>query len=283
MSQTRKIFLFIALPLVVIFGVVSYFVVSGDKQHAATPTVQSSSPNTTTQTTQSTASDQLIWQQGPEGWVALSTAPACPDPLTLKLPANISLVTAILYPGQTRGGNYKPHGGLRFDNSKNADITVSAPMDAFIVRGARYLVDGEIQYTFDFMNNCGIMYRLGHLLVLTPKYAALAEKFPAATEGNSRTENIQPPIAIKQGEQIATSVGITKGGVNTFFDWGVYDFRAKNEASQDTAWATKHQEDRELAPHAVCWFNLLSASDSAAVKSLPAGDPTSGKNSDYCK
>lgn len=227
--------------------------------------------------------NSVTWQQGQDGWKATSTAPACPDPLTLPLPADITKATGVLYPGQTRGGNYKPHGGLRFDNTQNDEVSVTSPMDGVIVRGSQYLVNGEMQYTFDIINECGIMHRLGHFLVLAPKFQEIANTFPAASENSSQTTSVDPPVTVSAGEVLATAVGVTKGGVNTFFDWGVYDLRSKNEISQNATWAKEHEQDKELAPHAVCWFDWLSAANAAKVRSLPPGDPASGKTSDYCK
>ncbi len=242
-------------------------------------------PLETTMSPSAPSASSVTWQQTGEGWQAVGATPAaCPSPFVFQPPADLSKATAVLYPGQTRGGNYKPHGGLRFDSSKNTDITVTAPYAAQVVRGGRYLVNGEIQYTFDFITDCGIMYRLGHLLVLTPAFQTIADKFPAAQEGDSRTSRVEPAVAVKAGDVIATSVGITKGGeTNTFFDWGVYDTRSKNEISKDGTWLAQHKDDVELAQHAVCWFDWLSSTDSVRIKSLPAGDPTSGKKSDYCK
>jgi hypothetical protein len=211
----------------------------------------------------------------------------CPSPLTFSMPADINLATSILYPGQMRTGGYKAHGGFRFDHTRPDEISVSAPIDAFIIAGARYPVNGELQYTFDFAHPCGIRYRLGHLLTLTPKFQAIAEKFPLPTTLDSRTTPVDPPINVAQGEKIATAVGLTKdgpatnNGYNTFFDWGVYDYRQPNKASQDPAWAAAHNWDTEL--HGVCWFNWISASDKAKVLSLPSADSQSGKQSDYCK
>lgn len=255
---------------------------------------QSTSENQTQATTQATASSKstqnttgsdqsssVTWQLSANGWQPMGgTPPACPEPMNLKAPADLSLVTGILYPGQTRGGNYKAHGGFRFDNQKNNDLTVTAPITAQVVRGSRYLVGGELQYTFDFIAPCGIMYRVGHFLKLPAKFQAMADQFPPAAEGDSRTNNVNPPVTISQGEVLATAVGITKD-TNVFFDWGVYDLRNKNEASKNASWASQHGND-ELAPFAVCWFDLLSTADAAKVKSLPPGDPTSGKTSDYC-
>lgn len=228
----------------------------------------------------SMSENEVHWQQMDGGWKPMGTAPECDPNLTFKLPTDITKVTGILYPGQTRGGNYKPHGGFRMDNAKNTDVSVTAPLDGNVVRGANFLVDGEIQYTFDIMHSCGIMYRVGHLLTLPPKFLDIAKAFPAAQENDSRTMNINPPVPVKLGEVIATSVGVTKPTINTFFDWGVYDMRQKNEASKNASWAA--DKDPELAPHAVCWFDWLNAADKAKVKSLPPGDPQSGTKSDYC-
>jgi hypothetical protein len=204
--------------------------------------------------------------------------PACPTPL-LKSPVELGLATSVLYPGQTRG-TYKPHGGFRFDGLANSAVSVRAPIDAQLVRGSRYLVEGEIQYSLDFIASCGIMIRLGHLLALPPDLAAAAEKLPPAVEGDSRTEQFNPAIRVVAGQQVATAVGLTKGA-NTFVDFGVYDLRARNTASQNPAWLQEHPG--ELAPFAVCWFDLLPADAAARVKSLPPADQAAGTTSDYCR
>ncbi|MCR4324758.1 MAG: hypothetical protein NUV69_03675 [Candidatus Curtissbacteria bacterium] len=159
---------------------------------------------------------------------------ACPEPFVFQLPVNINKATSILYPGQVRGEDYKAHGGFRFDTFLPSEITVTAPYDAQVIAGARYLADtGEIQYTFDFAHPCGIQYRFGHLLTPTPKFQAIAEKFPLPEGLDSRTTSVDPPIEVRRGEVIATAVGLTGGGpsdlggINTFVDWGVYDYRQK--------------------------------------------------------
>lgn len=158
---------------------------------------------------------------------------SCQDPFIFALPIDVNKATSVLYPGQIRGGDYKAHGGFRFENSVPSDILVTAPVDAKVIAGARYPVNtGDIQYTFDFENDCGIRYRLGHLLTLSPKFQALAEKFPMPTGLDSRITQVYPAIEIKKGEIIATAVGMTKNGTskngnNTFVDWGVYDYRQK--------------------------------------------------------
>lgn len=211
----------------------------------------------------------------------------CPSPFVFQMPIDLRLVTSILYPGQYRGGDYKAHGGFRFDRSRPDEIQVIAPYDAQVTAGARYPVNGELQYTFDFAHPCGIRYRFGHLLTLTPKFQAIADKFPLPEGLDSRTTEVYPPIEVKQGEVIATAVGLTRGGdsalggLNTFVDWGVYDYRQKNESSKDPAWTAKHPY--EIESYAVCWFNWISAEDKARVLSLPSSDYQSGKSSDYCQ
>lgn len=222
----------------------------------------------------------------------------CPSPFLFKMPIDLTRVTSILYPGQIRGGNFKAHGGFRFDGSKPDEITIYAPYDAKVIAGARYPgTNGELQYTFDFEHSCGIRYRFGHLLTLTPKFQALAEKFPLPKTLDSRTTQVNPPIEVKQGEVIATAVGLTTGGpethggFNTLVDWGVYDYRQKNEASQRPDWPTIHASedsswstyyDSEVYIHAVCWFDWISPEDKAKVLALPSSDSQSGKQSDYC-
>lgn len=213
---------------------------------------------------------------------------ACPDPFIFQMPVDIKKATSVLYPGQVRGGDYKAHGGFRFDGSHPNEITVTAPFDAQIIAGARYpATGGELQYTFDFAHPCGIRYRFGHLLTLTPKFQAIAEKFPLPTGLDSRTTQVHPPVSVKQGEIIATAVGLTTGGpdvfggLNTFVDWGVYDYREKNESSKDPAWVADHAY--EIYQYAVCWFDWISPEDKAKVLSLPSSDTEHGKESDYCK
>ncbi len=226
---------------------------------------------------------ELIWQQTATGWQATQTAPDCAKQPLFKAPADLSKATAVLYPGQTRGGNYKPHGGLRFDKTSDNMVTVQAPLDGFIVKGTRYIADGEdeIQYGFDIMNNCGIMYRVGHLRELPDNLQKIADTFPPAG-ASSQNQNVNPPVFIKQGDILATKVGIISDK-NTFFDWGVYDYRQENEASKSATFQAAHTQDKELSWHAVCWLkDWLPASDVATLAKTPAGDPASGKTSDYC-
>ncbi len=276
----RIFFLAITLTLTIIL--------TGCAKKTVSPTVANSNATQATTDTgggnrradANTTGSGVTWMQTADGWQTNGTPPACPEPV-LHTPTDLSVVTSILYPGQTRGGDYKPHGGFRFDTATSSNETVTAAMDGQVVEGSRYLVNGEMQYMFDIVASCGMMYRVGHLLALAPKFQAIAETFSPAVEGDSRTTNVYPPINVTAGEQIATAVGVTKGGLNVFFDFGVYNLQQKNAASQDATYAATH--DVQLAQRAVCWLDLLPSGDAAKVKALPAADPTSGKKSDYCK
>lgn len=192
---------------------------------------------------------------------------SCPEPLVLQTPVDLTKVTSILYPGQVRGGDFKPHGGFRFDNSKFDEIEVRASLDGVFNEASRYIEQGEVQYMFDFQNPCGIRYRFDHLLVLAPKFAKIADSLPEPKENDSRTTHITENVTVAKGELIATAVGFRSG--NVFVDFGVYDMRGKIL-----------QNPRQ---NAICWFDLLPASDSAKVKSLPPADSKSGSQSTLCK
>ena len=223
----------------------------------------------------------IIWSQTSDGWRPSRTPPACANPLRILLPVDITKATSILYPGQYRGGDYKPHGGFGFDDNPDQAIDVVAPLTGMAVRGSRYLENGEIQYSIDVISSCGIMYRLDHLLTLTAKFQAHADALPSAGESSAST-NFTPPFLVSEGEKLASAVGLTKPNKNVFVDFGVYDMRSFNQVSSDPAWVAQHPGNREMAGHAVCWFDLLDAQNEATVRSLPSRDGTNGKTSDYC-
>ena len=77
-------------------------------------------------------------------------------------------------------------------------------MPARILRASRYLASGEIQYTFDFVNDCGIMYRFGHLRDLAPRFQALADALPAPVELDSRSTQISGNLTVELGELVGT-------------------------------------------------------------------------------
>ena len=287
----QKGFLNIAIVLVVavVFGIGGYVLVSKNSPQTEKPMVSTNlDQNNTAQKeseTKKTEQKKEITYHDPS--YESNKKVSCPDPFIFELPIDINKATSILYPGQVRGNDYKAHGGFRFDHSRTEEITVVAPIDASVVTGARYPVDGEVQYTLEFEHPCGIRYRLGHLLTLTPKFQAIAEKFPLPAGLDSRTTEVRPPITVKKGEIIATAIGLTGDGaggtgqVNTFLDWGVYDYRQKNKASEDPLWAASHNSD--TYQYAVCWFDWISAENRAKVLALPPADGVHGKESDYCK
>jgi hypothetical protein len=224
------------------------------------------------------AADEVRWEYDGTAYRVHGTPPPCPDPI-LQPPTDLALATSILYPGQTRGGEYKPHGGFRFDGLVNTDVDVVSPLDGEIVHAARYLVSGDQQYTFDIVHPCGIKIRVGHLLELPPAMQAIADQLPPAQELDSRTHPVEPPVAVAVGEVLGTAVGVHEG-TNVFFDFGVYDLRQPNPSSADPAYAAAHPSDTET--YAVCWFDLLPADATARVRGLPSADGASGATSDYC-
>lgn len=284
-SNKKIIYITVAIGLTILLITLAIFIFNNQNQGKQNNEVQIQN-NQTNQNVSSQESEKesildkpLMWRQGANGYEKIGEVPECEEPLVFDSPVDISAATSILYPGQPRGGNYKPHGGFRFDNNTTNEIDIVAPFDGYLVQGARYLSEGEIQYTFDVIHPCGIMYRLGHLRVLTPKFEAIAESFPEATE-DSRTTFINPPVKVFKGEVFATKIGII-GTSNPFFDFGVFDLRQKNEASKEANYANKSQNN-QLALFAICWLDNLDKEESDYIYTLPAGDPTSGKNSDYC-
>ena len=201
---------------------------------------------------------------------------ACPTPL-LQTPVDLSKVTSILYPGQERGGNYKAHGGFGFDNATDNLVTVKIPLNGKVTRVVRYKELGEIQYLFEFDGDCGVSFRFDHLRKLTAKFEAIVNVFPIKED--TRTDPVNPPVAVTVGEVIATEVGFLN---NVSVDFGVYDMRQKNESSKDPAWASAHSQ-YPADSYGICWLNSLPQADSSAVKLLPSRDAKNGKTSDYCK
>ena len=243
-----------------------------------TTTVQNQYQETTTfnSISQNTTSGIIIWDDKTGKWEPNINPPACPDPLVLQSPVDLNLVTSILYPGQVRGGDFKPHGGFRTDGATGS-IEVKAPIEGYVWRVAKFTDGGGIHYMFDIQHPCGIMYRLGHLSAVPPDLEPIFDNLPEREFGDSRTTVVEP-VHIKLGQTIATN---TQQG--TGFDWGVYDLRNENEASKDPAFREAHKDEYSQAYYAICWLDYLPADQQSIVKSLPAADGISGKNSDYCK
>lgn len=220
----------IILVVVAALGFGAYFVFSKQK-------AKDSQNNTTSQTS---SQADIQWSFTGTEWRASGTPPACPDPL-LKTPVDVSKATSVLYPGQYRGGNYKPHGGFRFDNNKDGKIEVRLPMDGQLTSMVRYIEGGEIQYLVTFVNSCGYAYRFDHLYTLAPTFQALAEKTPEPKADDTRSVPIQDGPKFKAGELLATVIGHVKTG-NAGMDFGLYDLRQPNQISKNAAWAAEHPE-----------------------------------------
>ncbi len=222
------------------------------------------------------------YDQSQNIWKARGTPPPCPE-LIFESPIDVTKATSILYPGQLRGrtiNDYKAHGGFRYDDPSVTALKVTLPFDGYVWRGSRFLVNGEIQYLFDVVHECGIMHRFGHLTDLSPEFQALAEKMTAPKEGDSRTTDLSPYVHVKKGDFLATQIKTEKNNIGV--DWGVYDLRTENEASKNQTYREDHWFQRWYDLHAICWLEYLPAEEQAIVKSLPGGDGVSGTKSDYC-
>jgi hypothetical protein len=263
-----------ALIILIIFGVIgsAFLLVSGrNKTGGKASTANIGGPV------------QWGYSQQQGRWIVTSgTAPACPQTVFSQSPTDVSLATAVLYPGQYRGNSYKQHGGLRFDKSKSSDIKVVMPMDASLVNASRYLENDETQYMLTFINDCGISFRFDHLFTLSSKFKKIADKLPPAMPDNSRTTPINPAVKFKAGDTVASAVGHPSNH-NISVDFGVYDLRQANQISANPKWQDLHQTDKSLSWYGVCWFDLLPPADAAKIKTLPPGDSTSGTVSDYCQ
>ncbi|MCL5410840.1 MAG: hypothetical protein M1324_03220 [Patescibacteria group bacterium] len=226
---------------------------------------------------QDSAKNKVFWQQNQDGWKAVGTPPACPEPLVLSI-GDISQATSVLYPGQMRSVGYEPTAGFRFDNTSNNAIQIQAPLDGEIVAASRFISSGSNQYVFDIMSPCGIMNRFDHLLEIPAKLQAIADKLPEPKENDSRSTAINPPVSISKGEIIATKIGISENN-NNFLSWTVFDFRQKNKISQEQDWAVSHPG---LYHFAICPYQYMTAEDQAIAKKLPPADEKSGDKSDFC-
>jgi hypothetical protein len=221
------------------------------------------------------------WAFNGSTWNVTGTPPTCGTPLVARSPVDVTQATSILYPGQVRGGNYKPHGGFRFDTKTDNTLTVVAPADAMVVSGARYIESGEVQYLFDLQTPCGIRYRFDHLLTLSDTFQAIANTFMTPQVDDTRTNTIAQPVSIKAGTTIATEIGV-RSTHNYFIDFGVYDLRQKNSISENSTWAAEHDGVREMGWYGICWLRHLPVVDVSIVEALPGADGVLGKTSDYC-
>ena len=165
-----------------------------------------------------------------DGWNAEDGfAPTCPEPFQMTTPVNLAQVTAVLYPGQIRGGDYKAHGGFRFDSVASNAVPVVIPITGRIVQGARYLENSDVQYMFEIIHPCGMMIRFDHLLTLSPKFAAIAETLPVAQTDDSRTTQINPPVDVAPARSWPRRLDKSPMG-KMFWDWGPMIYEPKTRS-----------------------------------------------------
>ncbi len=273
----------VAIILVVlgVVGFIGFKVFHKNNPSTAANTQQTQTPKTA----ESAKTDAFVqWQFNGTAWSAASTAPACENPLSLGSPlADITKATAVLYPGEIRGGDFKPHGGLALDGAATGAVDVLAMRDSYLFRGARYIEGGEVQYMLDFMDSCGVYYRYDHLATLSTDVMKEVDKLPAAEVDQSRTTNFNAPVLFKKGAVIATEIG-HKSTKNFGFDIGAYDLRQQNAASKTAAYQTDQLRisDKEQSFYAVCWWDLLPTKEKTYVKALPGRGGKKG-TSDYCQ
>lgn len=254
--------------------------------NSPTPSNKLDLNSTGTPSSTPSGSPKHSWEFDGENWkTTLSSIPSCETPLIPLSPVDTKKATAILYPGQYRGTDYKAHGGFRFDNNLNNNIEVKVPIDSEVLKASRYIENGEIQYLFEFLNSCGIGVRFDHLLTLSPAFQAIADTLPPAKTNDSRTTDFAPnQYEFKKGDLIATRIGFEKSKpINVAVDFGVYDYRQRNIASNDAQFTSTLISKASQAFYGICWLTELPTDDAVRVIQLPAGDQMSGKKSDYCK
>lgn len=231
--------------------------------------------NQTNPTSDSSDNGSVKWafnQEKLEWFAQAGTAPACKDPFTFDMtPVDLSNVMVIGMPGAYRGYNYKPHGLFRLNNSTSGKIEVRLPMDATLVGINRYYEGNpaELQYLLTFESDCGIAFRFDHLYRLTPPFQALAETTAEPKLNDTHTDPNRPfeRKKFKAGDVVATEVGFPRIK-NYGFDFGVYDYRSRNEISKNKKWAAIHNQYQSFDWYARCWIDMLPGNDAVKAKEL---------------
>ncbi|MDP1712380.1 MAG: hypothetical protein Q8K86_07975 [Candidatus Nanopelagicaceae bacterium] len=227
------------------------------------------------------------WMDNQGKWVANGNPPACQFPIIPKGSLlDFSQPISLLQPGQVRGGSYKPHGGFRFSTYGTfiADIKIYVPFDGVVTVAAQYKTEGTFQFLVNIVSPCGFMARLGHLYIPSAQFTKILSNLPAPVEGDSRETFLNPPIPVKAGDLIASSVGMpppaSPDSMGSFMDFGLLDLRVPNPVVPADFTSNA---DPKYSRYSLCWYqgNYLSDSDKALVAKLPLsnGDSTST----YCK
>lgn len=272
------------IVVIAVIGFVGYKVTQGgqhqDKNTPTTPSPEASVGEPTWKYNQ----EKLAWE------FTGGKAPVCKEPLLFDAaPVDMSKVAAVGLPGAYRGFDYKAHGGFRLSTDTDGYAEISMPMDAKLMSIKRYYELGELQYLVDFETDCGIAFRFDHLHTLAPAFQEYADKTPEPKKDDTRgNPNVQPiNKAFKSGDVIATRVGFP-AAANYGFDFGVYDYRQRNEIAKDKKWAEIHKQYSAQHYHGVCWLPMLPAANAQRAEAL-AKDRTNYNSSkpfnltsDYC-
>lgn len=239
------------------------------------------------------ADTEVQWafnEQTLEWYAASGTPPQCRDPFVFdQSPIDPTFMSGVLLPGSYRGYSYKPHGGFGTPESLAGNVEINMPIDATLVGLTRYYEGDppELQYLLTFETDCGIAFRFDHLFTLSPEFQALAEKTPEPRLNDTRTSpNDHPPrTKFKSGQVIATRVGLPSMNIYGF-DFGVYDYRQRNEISKNTTWAGIHNQYQSLEWYGVCWYGMFPNVDPGTLESLSMAQVDTRKTvlkiSDYC-
>lgn len=236
--------------------------------------------------TPKTSNSMVGWRFNGSAWVSQGDVSKCPTPLIAQgALLDFSKVVSFVQPGQTRGGSYKPHAGLRWSEYGGyvKGVNITAPFDGEIVGVAQYKQGGIYQFLVNIIHPCGVMLRLGHLLEPSDFMNDILKNLPPAIENDSR-ENLLSGVYIKKGQVIATEVGMpppaSPDSLGTFMDLGILDLSTKNPILPLNF---SSNADPKYSLYSVCWYrsSFFSEADRTKVVRLPFsnGDATS----DYCK
>jgi hypothetical protein len=226
------------------------------------------------------------WMDNQGMWVANGTPPQCTLPI---IPTGALLdftkPISILQPGQTRGGSYKPHGGLRWSTYGTylADTKITVPFDGAVVQAFQYIEAGTYQFGLNIQSPCGFMVRLDHLYVPSAQFSQILKTIPAAVKDDSREMSLNPPVQVHVGDVIAIGVGMPPpagpDSLGTFIDFGLLDLRHANPAVPANF---SSAADQKYSRYSVCWYQngYLSTADQSLAQKLPYAN--SDSTSAYC-
>lgn len=232
-----------------------------------------------------TATVNWNWNDGEMKWVTDGVPPTCTMPIISEGAfLDFSKPVSILQPGQSRGGSYKPHGGLRWSEygSYVSGVKITVPFDGVVVKAFNYTVEGIYQFGVNIVAPCGIMVRLGHMQKPSDEFVKILQNIPPATENDSREYPVNVPV--KKGDVIATDVGMpppaTKDNLGTFIDFGLIDLRQSNPVLPSNY---ANNAEISYSRYAVCWYegSYLSVGDRTIAAKLPFANGDGA--SDYCQ